>query len=277
MVVGIVCSISLLLFCASTVAIAYASPTLSVASNLTENINHGYESIISTPNDLKNIAERPITPTTEQAAGIQNSRLVYYQTTGVVTGIILPANSDILIKARMHGSVSFEGKLASDIEFETERLLQNYSQSFQQFYAREKVRLQTRAGSAYFCFFQAAYNYGFSDEQSTREVLQSGEFRDFRDKVRVILSSQTTTTLSANFETEFEGRSAGYRETITAFGYVYINQVVLSSGDTFIVAKRNSELFVADQNGRIHDKEIITIESARVSANLLDTELSSGS
>lgn len=82
---------------------------------------------------------------------------------------------------------------------------------------------------------------------------------------------------SKTFEVEFEDIPQGYREMITVFGYVYINQVFLTSGYTFVVAKRNSKLFVAEQNSRVRDKVIITIDREQVNGNMLDTELQQNS
>ncbi|KAI0563994.1 hypothetical protein FGB62_31g129 [Gracilaria domingensis] len=202
---------------------------VSPAENIVHDIIYGKAGIYSSNDDLKYALDKQIAPSIDHAAGIQRSRLGYVQTTGVVTGFTLPRSTSIVVRAIMNGSVSFEGKLASDIEDETERLLSNYSQSFQDFYRREKESLQARAGGGYFSFFQAAANYGYTDDQITRETLDDAEFRDFRDRASAILASESTSTLSADFSVEIEGRSEGYRETITVFGYVYFNQMTLSS------------------------------------------------
>lgn len=235
-----------------SLSVAFAVPRQTHARSIVDAIIYPK---FSTANvDSLSIFARALTPTTSQAAGIQRSRLGYAQTSGSVVGLTIPAVGVTRGIANMSGTITLTGKLASDIDDLTERLVRNYSEKLQDFYRREKRNLQTRAKGSYFFFFQAAANYGYSDDKETRRFLADAEFQSFANAAKELLASESTTTLEGRFKTGFEYHSEGRRETLTIFGWVYINQVTVDSGKIFNVVKRNADLVMADSNGDVRQE-----------------------
>eukprot|EP00178_Gracilaria_changii_P018797 TRINITY_DN5412_c0_g1_i1.p1 TRINITY_DN5412_c0_g1~~TRINITY_DN5412_c0_g1_i1.p1 ORF type:complete len:274 (-),score=37.59 TRINITY_DN5412_c0_g1_i1:272-1093(-) len=253
-------------------SVAFAAPLSSPARSIVDSVLYPNMRFF---NELASISSRELTPSVSQAAGIQRSRLGYAQTSGSVVGLTIPATGVTRGTANMSGSISLRGRLASDIEDLTELLVQNYSQELQDFYRREKESLQTRASGGYFFFFQAAANYGYSDEQETRRVLADAEFQSFADAARGLLSTEGDTALEGQFRTDFEYRSEGRRETLTIFGWVYVNQITLDSGEIFNVVKRNSDLVMADDQGNVRQENPGAVEFRNINDSTIDTNLSS--
>lgn len=232
-----------------------ASPLSKKATEPLENIGDNVLSIqdVEYTSDLHRALNRMLVPTSAQVAGIEKSRLGYIQTARAASGFV-PPGKGIKFIATLDGNVSMTGSLASDIEDVTQRIASETSDRIRNFYQSEKEKLKRRAGNNYFHFFQGARDFGFSDDQFTRDILNSTDYAQFSEKVGVELGSSFLGSLVSRYSVEYEGVSDGNQRVIQAFAFVLINRITLSSGRILNIAQKNPELVVTDQNFNVIDR-----------------------
>ena len=228
----------------------------------------------SSPSISKTLAGRQITPKSPaDVGGITRTRLGYAQTSGVAGGIVIPAQAGVTFTFNMEGKISLEGVLSSEIQDTTDNLVLKYSSDFQSWYSKETKSLKSRAGGGFFSFFQAAASYGYTKNTETEKVLQSDEFKKFSEEAGGILKSTTTQLLEGEFAGAYSGVSigSGRQEVVSVFGYIFISQITLDSGEIFNVVQNNPALVTADQNGNIINDNTTTVPiKPSITDNIID-------
>lgn len=262
-----------LLFTSASVAYPVAPGKRNIKDKI---ITLDEKAIVVSRSDLPFLDRETFQPTKQQAAGISKSKLGFIRTSTSGTGVTLPPIKGIEFTAKLKGSVTFKGSLANTMEQNIEELARSTSSDFYSFYRNERKNLQARAGGGFFSFFQAAANYGYTDDKTTRETVTSSDYESFSDRSRMLLNNTESQELVASYDTVFKGVSSGEAGTIRAFGYIQINQLTLDSGKILNVIKNSPELVVADQDGDV----LGTVPEGEVDVrpnindSIIDTELS---
>ncbi|PXF40721.1 hypothetical protein BWQ96_09554 [Gracilariopsis chorda] len=251
----------------------FASPLSKKVVKPVENIGDRVFSLqdveLTSVQDLHIVLDRMLAPTTAQVAGIERSRLGYIQTSRAASGFIPPGRG-ITFSASLEGNVSMTGSLASDIEDATERIALGEPDRVREFYRTEKRNLQSRAGDNYFHFFQAARDFGFTEDQTTRDTLNSTDYAQFSEKVGVELGSSFLGSLNSRYSVTYSGVSDGNQRVIQAFAYVLINQITLSSGRILNIVQKNPELVVTDQEFNVIDRIENSVEFENIGNQILE-------
>ena len=212
--------------------------------------------------------------------GITRSRLGYVQTSGISGGIVIPAQPGVTFTFSMQGTISFNGTLTSEIQDSTDNLVLKYSSKLQTWYSKETKKLKARAGGGFFSFFQAAANYGYTEDDETEEILESEDFKKFSEEAGGFLESTSTQLLEGEFSGSYSGVSigAGRQEVVSVFGYIFIAQITLDSGKIFNVVKENPALVTADEKGNVINYNTTTVPITpaappSINDNILDTKV----
>lgn len=202
---------------------------------------------------LGTILRQSFTPSKSQAAGIAKSRIGYMKASRAASEFDIPAVSGIRFTAKLSGSVKFNGLIARVVESQIDESARSYSTDFYSFYQNEKKSMQARAGARFFWFFQAAANYGYSDNKVTRETVSNGDFQNFSNRTNSLLKNIDAQQLEARYDVTYEGTSTGRKDRVKALAYILINQIELDSGRILNIIKQSPELVVADED----DKQVI--------------------
>eukprot|EP00178_Gracilaria_changii_P011124 TRINITY_DN31933_c0_g1_i1.p1 TRINITY_DN31933_c0_g1~~TRINITY_DN31933_c0_g1_i1.p1 ORF type:complete len:279 (-),score=51.08 TRINITY_DN31933_c0_g1_i1:229-1065(-) len=203
-----------------------------------------------------------IIPNSSQAANISRSRLVYALASGVPVSVNIPPSTSINVSVTVEGSFFSRAVLADDIDEEVDKIAESSPSSLGTFVREEREALHDRAGDKYFFFFQAAANFGYSNNERTRRMLESDGFERFNIQSAQLISALRERPFTGNFSIPVEIESTGFKRRITLQSFVYISELTLTSGEVLRVVSNPSRISIVDQHGNIYNDDHIVDLSA---------------